>query len=205
MSSMIAAVRGILEGKTIDSALVTVGGVTLRILSPLSTLSKLTVGETVHLQTLLHVREDAITLFGFATTEDRETFEQLLAVGGVGPRIGLALLSALSSAGLREAVLNEDIVRLTMAPGVGKKLAARLVLELRPRFEKLGLGLGLAAAGAATAGPGNIRGQVAEALTGLGYTPAEATAAVRNLPTESDESLEDLIMRALRLMARAGE
>lgn len=201
---MIAAVRGILEGKTIDSALVTVGGITLRILSPLSTLSKLTVGEAVYLQTLLHVREDAITLFGFATAEDRESFEQLLAVGGVGPRIGLALLSALSSAGLREAVLNEDMVRLTMAPGVGKKLAARLILELRPRFERLGLGFGGATGGVAAA-PGNVRGQVAEALTGLGYTPAEAAAAVRNLPTESDESLEDLIMRALRLMARAGE
>lgn len=201
---MIAAVRGILEGKTIDSALVTVGGITLRILSPLSTLSKLTVGETVYLQTLLHVREDAITLFGFATAEDRESFEQLLAVGGVGPRIGLALLSALSSGGLREAVLNEDMVRLTMAPGVGKKLAARLILELRPRFERLGLGFG-GATGGVTPAPGNVRGQVAEALTGLGYSTAEAAAAVRNLPTESDESLEDLIMRALRLMARAGE
>jgi holliday junction DNA helicase RuvA len=202
---MIAAVRGILEGKTIDSALVSIGGITLRILSPLTTLSKLTVGETVNLQTLLYVREDAITLFGFATTEDRETFEQLLAVGGVGPRIALALLSALSSHGLREAVLNEDVVRLTMAPGVGKKLAARLILELRPRFERLGLGIGGALGGAAVAGPGNVRGQVAEALTGLGYSPAEAAAAARNLPTESDESLEDLILRALRFMARAGE
>jgi Holliday junction DNA helicase RuvA len=202
---MIAAVRGTLEGKTIDSALVSVGGITLRILSPLSTLSKLTVGETVHLQTLLYVREDALTLFGFATAEDRETFEQLLAVGGVGPRIGLALLSALSSAGLREAVLNEDVVRLTMAPGVGKKLAARLILELRPRFERLGLGIGTSAGGTAAAGSGNVRGQVAEALTGLGYTPAEAAAAVRNLPVDSDESLEDLIFRALRLMARTSE
>src|SRR5215469_18005446 len=152
---MIAAVRGLLEGKTIDSALVSVGGFTLRIFSPLTTLNQLTVGEQVHLQTLLHVREDAISLFGFATVEDRETFEQLLAVGGVGPRIGLALLSALSSAGLREAVLGEDIIRLTMAPGVGKKLAARLILELRPRFERLGLGGAGAAGGAVTAGSGN--------------------------------------------------
>jgi Holliday junction DNA helicase RuvA len=195
---MIAAVRGVLEGKTIDSALVSVGGFTLRILSPLTTLNQLTVGEQVHLQTLLHVREDAITLYGFATVDDRETFEQLLAVGGVGPRIGLALLSALTSHGLREAVVNEDLVRLTMAPGVGRKLAARLVLELGPRFEKLGLG---GTAGAAAASTGNVRGQVADALTGLGYTPAQAATAVRNLPTDSGESLEDLIMRALRLMA----
>jgi Holliday junction DNA helicase RuvA len=196
---MIAAVRGVLEGKTIDSALVTVGGFTLRILSPLTTLNQLTVGEPVHLHTLLHVREDAVTLFGFATVEDRETFEQLLAVGGVGPRIGLALLSALTSHGLREAVVNEDLVRLTMAPGVGKKLAARLVLELAPRFEKLGVGG--SGGGTAAAGTGNVRSQVADALTGLGYTPAQAATAVRNLPTDSSESLEDLIMRALRLMA----
>ncbi len=197
---MIAAVRGLLEGKTIDSALVSVGGFTLRIFSPLTTLNQLTVGEQVHLQTLLHVREDAVTLFGFATVEDRETFEQLLAVGGVGPRIGLALLSALTSHGLREAVVNEDLVRLTMAPGVGKKLAARLVLELGPRFEKLGLG-GSGGGGTAVAGTGNVRSQVADALTGLGYTPAQAATAVRNLPTDSGESLEDLILRALRLMA----
>ncbi len=174
---MIAAVRGILEGKTIDSALVTVGGVTLRVLAPLTTLSKLNVGEEVHLHTLLHVREDAITLFGFATVDDRETFEQL-----------------------REAVLNEDVVRLTMAPGVGKKLAARLVLELRPRFEKLGL-TGVTVGATVGANTGNMRAQVVDALTGLGYTPAQATAAVRNLPTDSGDNLEDLIMRALRLMA----
>jgi Holliday junction DNA helicase RuvA len=195
---MIAAIRGLLEGKTIDSALVTVGGITLRVLAPLTTLNQLTVGQTVHLQTLLYVREDVISLFGFASVEDRETFEQLLAVGGVGPRIGLALLSALSSDGLRQAVLDDDIIRLTMAPGVGKKLAARLVLELRPRFERLGL-VGAGAVG--VPGAGNVRAQVADALTGLGYTPAQAAGAVRNLPTDTNDSLEDLIMRALRLMA----
>ncbi len=194
---MIAAVHGLLEGKTVDSALVSVGGITLRVLAPLTTLNKLTVGETVHLQTLLYVREDVISLFGFASAADRETFEQLLAVGGVGPRIGLALLSALSGEGLREAVLSDDIVRLTMAPGVGKKLAARMILELRPRFEKMS-GSGTIGSGAPA---GNVRGQVADALTGLGYTPAQAAAAVRNLPTDTNEGLEDLIMRALRLMA----
>jgi Holliday junction DNA helicase RuvA len=97
-------------------------------------------------------------------------------------------------------VLDEDIIRLTMAPGVGKKLAARLVLELRPRFERLGL-VGTVAAGSGISTGGNVRAQVADALTGLGYTPAQAASAVRNLPTESDDALEDLIMRALRLMA----
>jgi Holliday junction DNA helicase RuvA len=100
-------------------------------------------------------------------------------------------------------VLDDDVVRLTIAPGVGKKLAARLVLELRPRFERLGLvgvGSGTGGSGGASGG-GNVRAQVADALTGLGYTPAQAASAVRNLPTDTGDSLEDLIMRALRLMA----
>lgn len=198
---MITAVRGILEGKTLDSALVVVGGVTLRVYAPLPALSALTVGEPVHLHTHFLVREDALILYGFATTDDRDIFEMMLSVGGVGPRIGLTLLSALGASGLRDAVLGEDVDRLTMAPGVGKKLAARLVLELRPRFEKLGpFGAGsTTASGAPT--PGSRRLQVVEALTGLGYTPVQASAAVRGLPDDASGSLEDLILRALRGLA----
>ncbi len=195
---MIAAVRGTLEGKTLDSAHIMVGGVTLRVLVPLTTLSKLTVGETVALQTYLLVREDALALYGFATAEDRDMFEQLLSVGGVGPRIGLALLSGLSAQQLHEAVLMEDIARLTQAPGVGKKLAQRLVLELRPRFEKMVVGGVSITPGTV---PGNVRAQVIEALTGLGYTPAQAATAVRSLPEDASGNIEDLIMQALRSLA----
>jgi holliday junction DNA helicase RuvA len=197
---MIAAVRGTLEGKTLDSALIAVGGVTLRVHAPLTTLSRLNIGETVHLYTHFLVREDALTLYGFATAEDRDMFEQVIAVGGVGPRTGLALLSGLSAEGLREAVVLEDVNRLSSAPGVGKKLAARLVLELRPRFEKMAP-LGPAGVTAASASPGSMRTQVVEALTGLGYTPSQATAAVRGLPDDASGSLEDLIFRALRNLA----
>jgi Holliday junction DNA helicase RuvA len=200
---MIASVRGTLEHKTLDSALVALGGplggVTLRVFAPLSTLANLAVGEPVTLHTFLLVREDVLALYGFASEGDRAMFEQLLAVGGVGPRIALALLSSLSSQALREAVLTEDIVRLTQAPGVGKKLAARLVLELRPAMEKLG---GLPAGAAPGVAPsGSLRGQVVEALTGLGYTPAEAAAAVRALPDDASGGLEDLILQALRSLA----
>lgn len=196
---MIAAVRGQLEGKTLDSAFVTVGGVTLRVFAPLGTLAKLDVGAAVHLHTYLLVREDVLALYGFATSEDRDIFEQLLTVGGVGPRIGLALLSGLTAQQLYEAVLTEDVTRLTQAPGVGRKLAARLVLELRPRFEKLAPLSGGPIA--APTSPGNLRAQVIEALTGLGYTPAQAAAAVRTLPEDATGSLEDLLMRALRNLA----
>lgn len=197
---MIAAVRGTLEGKTLDSALIAVGGVTLRVYAPLTTLSRLNVGETVHLHTHFLVREDALSLYGFVTAQDRDMFEQVIAVGGVGPRTGLALLSGLSAEGLREAVVLEDINRLSGAPGVGKKLAARIVLELRPRFEKMAP-LGPVGVAATSASPGSIRTQVVEALTGLGYNPSQATAAVRGLPDDANGSLEDLIFRALRNLA----
>ena len=112
---MIAAVRGTLAEKSLDSAYVDVGGVTLRVYAPLSTLSGLSVGEAVRLHTYLLVREDILALYGFASVDDRELFEQLLAVGGVGPRIAVALLSAMSANAFREAILNEDVQRLTLA------------------------------------------------------------------------------------------
>ncbi len=201
---MIAAVRGTLDGKLLDSALVTVGGVTLRVLTPLSTLAQLSIGEGVHLHTHLFVREDAITLYGFATPADRDMFEQLIAVSGVGPRIALAMLSTMSADGIRDAVVTEDVNRLSMTPGVGKKLAARLVLELQARFEKLApFPVSVAPAGASgAASPGSLRAQAVEALSGLGYPTQQATAAVRAVPEDSYTSLEALITRALRQLAR---
>jgi holliday junction DNA helicase RuvA len=192
---MIAAVKGIVEAKSLDSAYLSVGGVTLRVFAPLSTLSALTVGQTAHLHTYLLVREDVLALYGFATAGDREVFEQLLAVGGVGPRIGVALLSTMSAAGLRDAVLAEDLARLSLAPGVGRKLAARLVLELRPRFERMAPADG---APVVTSGGAGSRAAVVDALTSLGYPPTEAAAAARSLPEDATGTLEDLIMRALR-------
>jgi Holliday junction DNA helicase RuvA len=201
---MIAAVRGSLEHKSLDSAFVSIGGatggVTLRVYAPLSTLNTLTVGAPVALHTYLLVREDILALYGFRSETDRAMFEQLLAVGGVGPSVALNLLSAMSAQALAEAILTEDVTRLTHVPRVGKKLAARLVLELRPAMEKLGVApSGLTPLGATAGSP---RGQVVEALTGLGYPPAEAAAAVRALPDSADGSLEDLILQALRSLAR---
>ena len=199
---MIVAVRGTLEGKTLDSAFVSVGGVTLRVYAPLSALSSLNVGETVALQTTFIVREDALTLYGFSSADDRDLFEQMLLVTGVGPKVGLALLSSLSGAAFREAVLREDVTRLTLAPGVGKKLAARIVLELKPRFEKGPLPEFTGAAVVSGPGAAPSRADVVEALTNLGYAPAEATAAARALPDDASGSLEELIFRALRGLAR---
>jgi Holliday junction DNA helicase RuvA len=198
---VIAAVRGALEHKTLDSALISVGGVTLRVLCPLSTLSKLDVGENVHLHTYLLVREDALTLYGFSAEVDRATFEQLIGITGVGPRTALALLSTMSTQTLRDAILSEDVTRLTLAPGVGRKLASRLILELRPQMEKLVFGPAAPGQTGAGAAP-SPRGQVLEALTSLGYSPSDAAAAVRALPEDAAGSLEDLILQALRSLAK---
>jgi holliday junction DNA helicase RuvA len=197
---VIAAVRGALEHKTLDSALVSVGGVTLRVLCPLSTLSRLEVGQTVHLHTYLLVREDALTLYGFSAEGDRATFEQLIGITGVGPRTALALLSTMSTQTLRDAILSEDVTRLTLAPGVGRKLASRLILELRPQMEKLVFGPAAGPTGDGAAP--SPRGQVLEALTSLGYSPSDAAAAVRALPEDATGSLEDLILQALRSLAK---
>ena len=199
---MIVAVRGLLEAKTLDSAYITVGGVTLRVYAPLSALSALNVGEEVSLQTTFIVREDALTLYGFLSTEERDLFEQMLLVTGVGPKVGLALLSSMSGAAFREAVLREDVLRLTLAPGVGKKLAARIVLELKPRFEKGPLPEFTGAPVVAGSGAKPSRADVVEALTSLGYTPSEATAAARALPDDAVGNLEDLIFQALRGLAK---
>lgn len=198
---MIAALRGMVEHKTLDSALLAVGPVTLRVFAPLSTLSALEVGQPARLFTYLLVREDALTLFGFTAADDRDLFEQLLQIGGVGPSIGLALLSNMSAPAFREAILAEDVTRLSLAPRVGKKLAARLVLELRPRFEKMGITTG-AMPGAPVGATGSTRAQVLEALTGLGYPPNDAAAAVRALPEDASGSLEDIILLALRSLAK---
>jgi holliday junction DNA helicase RuvA len=198
---VIAAVRGALEHKTLDSALITVGGVTLRVYCPLSTLSRLDVGESVHLHTYLLVREDALTLYGFSAEGDRATFEQLIGITGVGPRTALALLSTMSTQALRDAILSEDVTRLTLAPGVGRKLASRLILELRPQMEKLVFGP--TAPGQTGDGASHSpRGQVLEALTSLGYSPSDAAAAVRALPEDATGALEDLILQALRSLAK---
>jgi len=147
------------------------------------------------------VREDALTLYGFSAEGDRATFEQLIGITGVGPRTALALLSTMSTQALRDAILSEDVTRLTLAPGVGRKLASRLILELRPQMEKLVFGPAAPGQTRDGASP-SPRGQVLEALTSLGYSPSDAAAAVRALPEDATGSLEDLILQALRSLAK---
>jgi Holliday junction DNA helicase RuvA len=198
---MIAAVRGVLEDKTLTGALVRVGGVTFLVQAPVTTLSQLgSVGGEVTLHTHLYMREDVIALYGFATLEDLQLFEILLNVTGVGPRMGLAILSSMSAESFRQAVINGDEQRLILIPGVGKKLAGRLVLELR---EKLAKGASVGTGAGTVAAYGSARAEVIEALTGLGYSTAAAQAAYNKLPPESaSANLEEQIMQVLRYLAK---
>jgi len=198
---MIAAVRGVLEDKTLTGALVRVGGVTFLVQAPVTTLSQLgSVGGEVTLHTHLYMREDVLALYGFATLEDLQLFEILLNVTGVGPRMGLAILSSMSAEAFRQAVITGDEQRLILIPGVGKKLAGRLVLELREKLAKgatVGAGAGVAIAS------GSARAEVIEALTNLGYSAAAAQAAYNKLPPESaSANLEEQIMQVLRYLAK---
>jgi Holliday junction DNA helicase RuvA len=194
---LIAAVRGVLEERGPGYAVVTVGGISLRLFAPTSTLAALDgIGAPVQLYTYLLVREDALTLFGFATLEERALFEQLLTVSGVGPRGALALLSAMEVDTLRAAIASGDVSRLTLVPGIGRKTAERLVLELRGK-------IGQPAAIAADTRD-EMAGDVAAALTTMGYTQQQIQEALRAIGPATDLTLEQRILRALEYFRAQG-
>ena len=188
---MIASLHGKLESISTDSAIVNVNGVGFLVYMPTSTLNTLgRTGQEAHLQTSLVVREDSMTLYGFATDGELELFQVLTGVSGLGPKLALAMLSSMSVEQLSTAIATENIDLLTAIPGIGKKMANRLVLELKDKIST-----GLISAPAAQLAEENA--EVVAALTSLGYSIAEASRAVATLP-ESDIPLEEKIKLALR-------
>jgi Holliday junction DNA helicase RuvA len=196
---MIGSLRGTLLEKTLrGEVLVDVGGVGYRALVPTGTLAGIgDIGADVFVHTHLHVREDALTLYGFATREERICFEALLGAHGVGPTLALAVLSAHSPASLRQALADDDVDALTVVPGVGKKTAARLLLELKTRLDVPELEMALDGPSAAHTGGG--RGDVRAALASLGYGPDEVRDVLRELPPEGD--VEELLRQSLKMLA----
>jgi len=191
---MIATLEGILEYRGDDSIIINVGGVGFRVYVPASTLSQLgAVKGKVFLYTHLHVREDNISLYGFASSEELALFKNLISVSGVGSKVALALLSALSPEQIVRAITSGDTDLLSQTPGIGKKLASRLVVELRGKLERewKEVALPLAAESA----------DVIAALTGLGYSLAEATKAISKLPDSKGLSLEEKVKMALQQIA----
>ena len=191
---MIGRITGMLVEKNFPQVIVSCNGVGYEIDVPMSTFYPLPrTGEEVTLLTHLVVREDAHLLYGFLTAAERGAFRQLLKISGVGPKVALSVLSGLSVEDLSAAVASEDAGRLTKIPGIGKKTAERLVLELRDKLPKAVPMVARADASAASA-------DVVNALLGLGYNEREAQAAVKQLPP--DLQLADAIRQALKNLAK---
>ena len=208
---MISSVRGQVLSVSLDHAVIEVGGVGLAVRTTPTTLAGLRRGEQARLATTLVVREDSLTLFGFASDEAKELFELVQSVPGVGPKIALALLAVLDPDQLRRALSAGDTVTLTRAPGIGKKGAERLVLELRDKVGSVGAGgVASAATPAGVGAPSGLawRSQIAEALVGLGFTTKQAddaTAAVAadaEDPAVAEGDVGVLLRRALGLLGR---
>jgi holliday junction DNA helicase RuvA len=202
---MIATVRGTVAAVSLDSAVIEVGGVGILVHAAPGTLAALVVGQPAQLSTSLVVREDSLTLFGFLTDDERSTFELVQTVSGIGPRLALAMLAVHEPDGLRRAVATDDLVALTRVPGIGRKGAQRLVLELKDRLGPPGL-----ASARATHSPSTETGdrtQVRDALVGLGWSAKAADEALDQVLAETDETaapadVAALLRAALRLLGR---
>ena len=192
---MIGSIRGRIASKTPPQLMVEVSGVGYEIEAPMSTFFLLpSVGEEVFLLTHLVVREDAHILYGFGTHDERRLFRSLIKVSGVGPKIALALLSGISVEAFAMCVQNQDIAALTKVPGIGRKTAERLVVEMKDR-----LGPASETAVSTVAGPpgANPEAEAFGALVALGYKPAEATRLLK-AAGPGTHSTEELIRRALQ-------
>jgi len=188
---MIASLHGKLESLDSDGAIINVGGMGFRVYMPTSTLSTLgKIGEGVKLHTYLHLREDNAALYGFASTDELGLFQNLISVSGLGPKLALAMLSAMNIERLTMAIATSSADLLTEIPGIGKKMANRLILELKEK-----IGAGWITTPAVQLAEENA--EVVAALTSLGYSVSEATKAVASLPPDSKLNLEDKVKQAL--------
>lgn len=189
---MIAFLEGLVEEKGADRVVITVGGTGYELMVTSQTLARLpSPGMPSRLFTRLQFRDEALVLYGFSSQEERELFDNLITVSGVGPKVALAILSALTPDALRRAVATGDSAALTLAPGVGKKVAGRVILDLRDRIGAVGEGV--------TSGP---LAEVRDALLGLGLTPMEAREALAALAPDGDRPVEELLRDALRRVGR---
>jgi Holliday junction DNA helicase RuvA len=194
---VIAHLRGQLAKRTPQEVVIDVGGVGYRVFVPLSTYYRLgEEGSAASLVIHTHVREDALSLFGFATAGEHSLFERLISVNGVGPKLALGILSGIDAPELVAAIRASDLVRLTRVPGVGKKTAERLILELKDKLPPT------EGAPLASATPSAVKADLLSALANLGYSRHEAERAVdRALGSGPQDRFDDLLRRALQALA----
>lgn len=189
---MIGMLRGVVADRGADEVVLDVAGVGYRVRVTPRTLVALEPGGEATVHTHLHVREDALVLYGFETKAERATFELLCGASGVGPKLALSMLAVHDPMGLRRALLEDDVGALTLVPGVGKRTAQKLLVELKSRFELPDLDV-------VTDGAPSPRAEVRAALAGLGYEADEVREVIAALP--DDEPVEELLRRALRQLA----
>jgi holliday junction DNA helicase RuvA len=210
---MIAFVRGRITSVGLDAAVVDVGGVGIEVRAAPGTLADLRVGAAATLPTSLVVREDSLTLYGFADEDERTVFELLQTASGVGPRLAQAMLAVHRPDELRRAVATEDLAALTKVPGIGRKGAQRIILELRDRLGAPGVVASSngSSQASAPAGAPLWRDQVRGALLGLGWSTREADAALEAVAPDAEEQqnagadpdVAGLLRAALRTLSRA--
>jgi len=195
---VIAHLRGRILRKGPQEAVLDVGGVGYRVAIPVSTFYRLgEPGEEVELRTYTHVREDTLALYGFLTAAEQEMFERLISVGGVGPKLGVNILSGIEVPDLVAALRTSDVTRLTRVPGVGKKTAERLIVELKDKMPAV-----VAPRAAAAPSAGGPKEDLLSALVNLGYSRGEVERGVdRALREDGSGRFEDLLRRALQIVA----
>ncbi|MCA9915714.1 MAG: Holliday junction branch migration protein RuvA [Anaerolineae bacterium] len=191
---MIASVRGIVAVVTQDTVVIEVGGVGIELFVSRMALEQCHEGDEASLLTRLIVREDALTLFGFQSTQERQLFDTLIKISGVGPKMALSILSTLSLDNLRNAISSDRVELLTRVPGVGKKTAQKIMLELK---DKLPVGLDAIPAG----GFEDLNSDVMDALVALGFSVVEAQTAIQSLPQDAPPDTEERVRLALQFIS----
>ncbi len=199
---MISYIKGELVSFEKDKVIVDVGGVGFGIYMPAQAMGRLPgVGKEVKLHTYLNVKEDAMQLFGFPTRDALELFKLLIGVNGIGPKGGLSILSQLSPDDLRFAVLSKDVKAISSAPGIGKKTAEKLILELKDKLQIGDVMEGQSSGGDASSMLGQeAASDAVNALTALGYGSTEALRAVRQVEIEENATVEEILKAALKFL-----
>jgi Holliday junction DNA helicase RuvA len=192
---MIAHIRGLLVNKNPTTIVIEAGGVGFFVRIPLSSYRALgEVGEQIKILCYLHSREDSLQLYGFATEQERELFQLLISVSGIGPRTAQGILSGISVVDFQKALLNHDLVSLTSAPGVGRKTAERLILELKDKVSEVQIDRETIPAFGSSSGEESVL-----ALVSLGYNRSKAQQLVQRVIQETDaKTVEDIIVQALK-------
>jgi holliday junction DNA helicase RuvA len=197
---MISSVRGEVLGVALDHVVIEAAGIGYRVNATPSTLATLRQGSEARLVTAMIVREDSMTLYGFSDSDTRDLFLTLLSVSGVGPRLAMATLAVHDAAALRLALADSDVAALTRVPGIGKRGAERMVVELRDRIGAAGV----SSSGAPAVNGNTVRSPVVEALVGLGFAAKQAEEATdKVLAGDHDATRSDVLRGALSLLGKA--